>query len=144
MRRAFLLTVARAETVNGKPAVAAAAAAEALNGVQPDSVDEARAKLYEGAARILTADYDAGVAELQTIAPAKLDRRDQPLLEAARAVAAYLREPTAAADPAGAATPAAGEAANPGDDEAAKTIALAQAALDRTAAMAAAVGKGSP
>jgi chemotaxis protein MotC len=140
VRRAFLLTVARAETLSGKPAVAAAAAAEALNGAPTDSADEARARLYEGAARILTADYDAGVAELQTIAPAKLDQRDQPLLEAVRAIAAYLRAPLAAADPA----PAADAAPDQGDDEATKTIALAKAALDRTAAMAGAVGKASP
>jgi len=140
VRRAFLLTVARAETLSGKPAVAAAAAAEALNGAPPDSADEARARLYEGAARILTADYDAGVAELQTIAAAKLDRRDQPLLETVRAIAAYLRAPRAAADPA----PAAEAAPDEGDDEAAKTIALAKAALDRTAATAGAVGKASP
>jgi chemotaxis protein MotC len=139
VRRAFLLTIARAETLAGKPAVAAAAAADALNGAQPDSPDEARAKLYEGAARILTPDYDAGLAELQAIAPAKLDRRDQPLLEAARAVAAYLRAP-----PAADAAPATGAAPDQGDDEAAKTIALAEAALDRTAPMAGVVGKGNP
>jgi hypothetical protein len=139
-----LLTVARAGALNGKFPVVGAAAAEALRGAPSDSADEARGKLYEGAARILTADYDAGVAELQSVAASKLDRRDQALLEAVRGVAAYLREPPAVSDAARETASTAGPAPNQEDDEAAKTIALAQAALDRAAALAGAVGKESP
>jgi len=131
-RRGFLLGLARTATLSGRFEVAAAAAATALVGVAPDSVDEARGKLYDAMARILTSDYDAALAELQNVAPAKLDRHDQELLAAARGVAAFLRQA-----PAGSAEPppadaAAVASANP-NDAIAQTIVLAEAALGRTA-----------
>jgi chemotaxis protein MotC len=70
-RRGFLLGLARAAMLSGRFEVAAMAAAAALDGVPPDSVEEARGKLYEAMARILTPDYDAGLAELQSVAQAK-------------------------------------------------------------------------
>ena len=140
-RRGFLLGLARAAMLSGRFEVAAAAAAAALVGVAPDSADEARGKLYEAMARILTPDYDAAVAELQSVAAAKLDRHDQELLAAARGVAAFLRQA-----PAGSAEPppadaAAMASANP-NDVVAQTIVLAEAALGRTAQLAVAP-KGS-
>jgi chemotaxis protein MotC len=142
-RRGFLLGFARAAIMSGRFDVAAMAAAAALDGVPPDSVEEARGKLYEATARILTPDYDAGLAELQSVAQARLDRRDQELLAAARGVAAFLREPPAAsAAPAPAVDAAAMASANP-NDGIAQTIVLAEAALSRTAPLAAAAPRGN-
>jgi len=142
-RRGFLLGFARAAIMSGRFDVAAMAAAAALDRVPPDSVEEARGKLYEATARILTPDYDAGLAELQSVAQARLDRRDQELLAAARGVAAFLREPPAAsAPPALAGDTAAMASANP-KDGIAQTIVLAEAALSRTAPLAAAAPRGN-
>jgi chemotaxis protein MotC len=142
-RRAFLLGLARAAILNGRFEVAAIAAAAALDGAPPDSVEEARGKLYEAMARILTPDYDAGLAELQGVAQTRLDRHDQELLAAARGVAAFLRQPpVASAEPPPAAEVAAMASANP-NDPAAQTIAVAEAALSRTAPLAAVAPKGN-
>jgi chemotaxis protein MotC len=141
IRRGFLLTIARAEALNGKFAIAGLASSEALRAAPSDSPDEARGRLYEAAARILTPEYDDGVAELQSVAPSKLDKRDQALLGAVRGVAAYLREPPGDIDPGH-------EQASPppppqgGSDRAAATIALAEAAISRTAALATVAEKG--
>ncbi|MGD0641387.1 MAG: hypothetical protein ABSC22_11625 [Roseiarcus sp.] len=132
VRRGFLLTIARAEALNGKFAVAGAAAGDALRDSQSDSADEARGKLYQAAARIMTPEYDDGVAELQSVAQSKLDRADQDLLGAVRSVAMYLREPPAEIDLERQRTSPAPPDAN---DEAAATIALAEAAMNRTAAL---------
>lgn len=133
-RRSFLLAVSRAADLDAKFEVAAAAAREALRVVVPDSADEARAKLYEAMARILTLEYNSGLAELQSVAAAKLDRRDQELLASARGVAAFLRQPPAeiVEHPEAAAGPPAAKQ----DDATAQTIALAEASLGRTAALA--------
>jgi chemotaxis protein MotC len=138
-RARFLLTVARAEAVNGKFAVAGIASGEALQEASSDSAEEARARLYEASARILTPEYDKGVAELQTIAVTKLDKHDQALLGAVRGVAAYLREPPTDSPPGNTSQPAA-----QGGDEAAATIALAESALNRSAVETGASGKGNP
>ena len=119
------------------------AAAAALDGVPPDSVEEARGKLYEAMARILTPDYDAGLAELQSVAQARLDRHDQELLAAARGVAAFLREPPAVVGRAGPPADAAAMASANPNDAVAQTIVLAEAALGRTAPLAAAAPKGN-
>jgi chemotaxis protein MotC len=142
-RRGFQLGLARAAILNGRFEVAAMAASAALVGVPPDSVEEARGKLYEAMARILTPDYDAALAELESVAQTRLDRRDQELLAAARGVATFLRAPPVS--PAGAppaADAAAMASANP-NDATAKTIVLAEAALDRTASLAAVAPKGN-
>jgi chemotaxis protein MotC len=142
IRLGFLLTIARAEALDGQFAVAGVASGEALQEAPSDSEDEARGRLYEAAARILTPEYDNGVAELQSVAPSKLDKGDQALLAAVRGVAAYLRaplrEPGSQREQASPETPPQG-----GNDGTAATIALAEAALSRTAALAGAGGKGS-
>ena len=141
-RRGFLLGLALGATLSGRFEVAATAAAAALDGAAPDSVEEARGKLYEAMARILTPDYDAGLAELQGVAQARLDRHDQELLAAARGVAAFLREsPAPSAEPSQA-DAAAMAGANP-KDAVAQTIALAETALGRTAPLVAAAPKGN-
>ena len=130
-RRAFLLLVARAAVLDGKFDVVAAASAETLGVVTPDSADEARAKLYQATARILTPDYDAGLAELQSVAAAKLDRFDQQLLASARAIAAFLRQPP----PDVTSQDLAPAAADAQPDAATQTIALGETALGRTASL---------
>jgi chemotaxis protein MotC len=129
-RRAFLLLVTRSAVLDGKFDVVAAASAETLGVVTPDSADEARAKLYQATARILTPDYDAGLAELQSVAAAKLDRLDQQLLASARAVAAFLRQPPPEATSQDLAPPADAQ-----PDAATRTIVLGETALTRTAAL---------
>jgi chemotaxis protein MotC len=142
-RRGFQLGLARAAILNGRFEVAALAAAAALDGVPPDSAEEARGKLYEAIARVLTPDYDAALAELQSVAQARLDRHDQELLAAARGVAAFLHAPPAASvEPPPAADAVAMASANP-NDAVAKTIVLAEAALGRTASLADAAPKGN-
>ena len=144
LRRDFLLTIARAEALNGKFAVAGAASDEALRDTPGDSADEARGRLYQAAARILTSEYDDGVAELQSVAQSKLDKGDQTLLAAVRGVAAYLRQPLG--EIGSQREQASPEPPTPqgGADEAAATIALAEAAISRTAALAGVAEKGSP
>jgi chemotaxis protein MotC len=139
-RSRFLLTVARAEAIDGKFAVASAAAGEALQEAPSDSVQEARGKLYQASARILTPEYDQGLVELQSVAEAKLDERDQSLLGAVRDVAARLRLPLSE-PPDGSPAPA---GVKGGEDPAAATIALAEEALSRTAGDGGAAGKGNP
>jgi len=141
-RRGFLLGLARAAILNGRFEVVAMAAAAALDGVPSDSVDEARGKLYEATARILTPDYDAGLAELQSVVATRLERHDQELLVAARGVAAFLREPPAPSAPPPAADVAAMASANP-NDAVVQTIALAEAALGRTASLTTVAPKGN-
>jgi chemotaxis protein MotC len=142
-RRGFLLGLGRAAILNGKFEVASMAATAALNGVPPDSVEEARGKLYQAMARILTPDYDTGLAELQSVAQTRLDRHDQELLAAARGVAEFLHEPPASsAEPPPAADAVAMASANP-NDAVAQTIVLAEAALGRTASLAAVAPKGN-
>ncbi len=141
-RRGFLLTIARDEALSGRFAVAGVASGEALREAPSDSADEARGRLYEAAVRILTPEYDNGVAELQSVAPAKLDKRDRALLEAVRGVAAYLREPPVDNGPE---SEGASPATTPqgGADEAAATIALAEGVISRTARLADVAEKGN-
>ncbi len=140
-RRDFLLTLAKAAVVNARFDAASAAAAEALKNASPDSVDEARARLYLDAGRLISDGYDAARADLQAIAPSKLDRSDAGLLASVRGVAAQLRT---------APSPGAVEAqgAQPGEaDKAsgpAQTIGLAEAALKRTESEAGATEGRSP
>lgn len=138
-RSHFLLTVARAEVVDGNFAVAGAASGEALQEAAGDSPEEARGKLYESSVRLLTPDYDKGLAELQGVAEAQLDNRDQALLGAVRNIATYLRQPMIE-PPNGSPAPA----AKGGDDPVAATIALADDVLSRTAGQSGAAGKGDP
>ena len=141
-RRGFLLGLARAANLGGRFDVGATAARAALEIAPPDSVEEARGRLYEAMARILTPEYDAGLAELQSVAQAKLDRRDLELLLAARGVASYLRQSPVDGGAPAPPDAAAAASSNP-NDQIAKTILVAEATLDRTAALVAAPPKGS-
>ena len=92
-REAFLLTVARAQILNGKFEVAGAAARDALRDIPSGAPDEARAKLYEAAAQIVTSDYDAGVEKLKSLDRSRLAKPDSALLAAVTFEAARLRDP---------------------------------------------------
>ena len=132
-RRDFLLTMAKAAIVNGRLSAASAAAAEALRGAPPNSLEEARARLYLSTARIFTDSYDVALAALQSIAGSKLDRSDAALLAAVRSAAAQLRMvPSAGAIQAQGASPEEAKA-----NETALRIGQAEAALKRTANIAA-------
>ncbi len=140
-RRDFLLTLAKAAIVNARFDAASAAAAEALQGVAPDSVDETRGRLYLDAARLLSDGYDAARADLQAIAAAKFDRSDAGLLASVRSVAAQMRTaPSAGAIEAQGAEPSeSAKAVGP-----AQTIGLAEAALKRTERAVDAGPRGAP
>jgi chemotaxis protein MotC len=120
-RRAFFLTIARAALVSGKIAMADVASTKALTLAQVDSGDEARGRLYQGAARSLTDQYETGLAQMQAIDAKKLVKRDAALLAAARNVARRIREKPPA--------PPVSTPAMAADDPAATAIHLAEAAL---------------
>ncbi len=121
-RRTLFLTIARTALISGGIAMADVAASKALALATPDSVDAARGRLYQAAARTLTDQYESGVAALQSIDPKKLSKSDAVLLAAARTVARRIRE----------APPAAPTAVpTQQDDSAAAAIRLAQDALSK-------------
>jgi hypothetical protein len=140
-RRDFLLTLAKAALLSARFDAASAAAAEALKGASPDSVDEARARLYLDAGRLFSDGYDAARADLQTVAISKLDRSDAGLLASVRGVAAQLRsEPSAGAVGSEDGLPGGGDKAT----GPAQTIGLAEEALKRTEHTAGASGGVAP
>ena len=86
-RHAFLLTIARDQTINGKFEVAGAAAHDALSEIASGSPDETRARFYAAAARLMGEDYEAGMSELKALDRTQLSRADQSLLLAVLHVA---------------------------------------------------------
>jgi chemotaxis protein MotC len=92
-RLAFYLVIARRALIDGKVEAADVAAEMALLQVSDQSVDQARARFYKAAARMLTGDYEESVADLNAIDTTKLPRRDANLLAATKEVAKHLREP---------------------------------------------------
>jgi chemotaxis protein MotC len=121
-RRTLFLAIARTALTSGKIAMAYVAADHALSLAAADSSDASRARLYRAAARSLTDQYEAGIAELKAIDARKLPKRDAPLLAAARAVAARVRAPTPP-------PPAVAPGAPNDNDPADATIRLAETAL---------------
>lgn len=87
------LVIARAAMVRGQMAVTRLAAERALT-LSPDaSVERERAQFFRGASRVLTDEYDGGLAELKALDRAKLPERDVPLLNAAVQLALDVRKP---------------------------------------------------
>lgn len=129
-RRGFLLTLARASTLNGRFEAAASAAGEVLQIAPPGSAEEARARLYLGAGRIASDAYDAALADLAAVAPARLDTSDAALFAAARNVAVQVR-----AAPTAALVEAQRLPADVGKDAGPSTIGLAEDALRRTSSL---------
>ena len=130
LRRAFLLGLAKAATINGRFDGAEAAATDVLSSAAPGSPEEARAHLYLAAGRIFTADAETARADLQAIDSATLDPSDAALLAAARSVAAQLR-----VMPSPGAIDAQAETLAKDKSGAGVTIAAAESALQRTVAL---------
>ena len=97
-RRELYLVVAQAAVNEGKTTVAATAAERALASAPPGSVDEARGRLYRGAALAVTSDgLDAAMSELGKVNRGGLPRTDAALLQAATETAMLIRTAAAAA-----------------------------------------------
>ena len=88
----FYLLIARSSLIKGKIDLTRFAADRAVHLAKQDSAEGCRAKLYEGAASILTSDYDLGVAELQGVDSARLSVDENLLREAALDLARQIRE----------------------------------------------------
>ena len=121
-RRTLFLTIARTALVSGGIAMADVAASKALALAAPDSVEAARGRLYQGAARTLTDQYEAGIAALQSVDRRNCPRPDATLLTAAQTIALRIRDTSTAA-------PTAAPAQR--DDSAAAAIRLAEDSLSK-------------
>lgn len=122
-RRHALLTLARAAMLSAHSQAAATFAHAVLQDASAENADQARARLYHDAARILTADYARAANDLETLPAERLDRKDSALLAAVRKVArAVAREVTIPQN-----------ANAPTEDSA--TIRLAQEAIQRAASL---------
>ena len=97
-RRELYLVVAQAAVNEGKTVLAATAAERALASAPAGSVDEARGRLYRGAALAVTSDgLDAAMTELGRVERDGLPRTDAALLQAASETAMLIRTAAAAA-----------------------------------------------
>jgi chemotaxis protein MotC len=100
-RRDAYLSIAREALARGKVELARFAAGGAARLAGGEEADRRRAKLYEGAALVATADFEAAMATLQALDEAQLAEEDLALLEAARAVGAEVARPTPSAEATG-------------------------------------------
>jgi chemotaxis protein MotC len=98
-RRDVYLTIAKAAIARGKVELARLAAANAVQLAKQDSVERERARLYEGAALIVTDDFDKGVENLRTVERSKLDETETVLLDAALSIASQIRRLPAGPEP---------------------------------------------
>ncbi len=119
--------------VDGKVDVADVAARMSLAQPNGEPIGEARGKFYGAASRLFGEQYDKSVAELNTIDPKKLPRRDVTLFAAVKNVAERVRT----APPPPAQLPAVSPPADLAKDDAATmtTIHMAEAALARSEAL---------
>ena len=86
------LEVAEYSLLNGKVAVAKWAGEKAALFAQKDSVEIHRATLYDGAASVLTTDYDHGVSQLKAVETDHLSHDEAVLDEAALNLADQIRQ----------------------------------------------------
>lgn len=86
------LNVARSALGAGKLDAVRWAAEGAIGLAPKNSVEANRAALYDGAAAILTTDYDRGLAEINGLAHARLPHDDLLLREAMLGLAAQIRQ----------------------------------------------------
>jgi chemotaxis protein MotC len=100
-RRDAYLSIAREALARGKVELARFAAVGAARLAEGEEADRRRAKLYEAAALVATADFEAAMATLQALDEARLAEEDLALLEAARAVGAEVARPTPSAEATG-------------------------------------------
>lgn len=89
----FYLLVARTALVRGKLEMAKLAGERALVLAAENDVQRERAHLYRGSARVISDNFDGGLAELKDIDKSKLPDRDARLLNAALELAENVRKP---------------------------------------------------
>ena len=85
------LTIAREALVKGKVDLARLAASNAVALAKEDSDEKERARLYEGAALIVTDDFDRGIEVLSAMERSKLGESERVLLDAALSIAGQVR-----------------------------------------------------
>ncbi len=128
-RLKLYLVIARAAMLHGRLNVTRLAGERALTLSADVSADRERAHFFRGVSRVLTDEYDGGLAELNALDRPKLPERDVPLLNATIQLALDLRKPFAGGSAAAAdkppATPARLELA-----ASTATLARAQKQLD--------------
>ncbi len=90
-RREVYLTIAKEAIAKGKVEMAKFAAANAGRLTEESSAERERARLYEGAALVVTEEFDRGVEMLGTVERTKLADTDTALLDAALGIAGQVR-----------------------------------------------------
>ncbi len=86
------LHIAQSSVISGNVGAARWAAEEAAQLAPKNGLEAHRATLYDGAASVLTMDYDHGLAELAGLDAAHLAQDDALLKEAALSLAAQIRQ----------------------------------------------------
>lgn len=127
-RREVYLAMAEEAVQAGNVSVAAFAAGNAARLVQEGSLPFMRARLYEGAALLVTVEYGRGVELLKTIDRTRLSPPDAKLLDAAMLMASKLRWPPEAPASAAGEPPSNGEGA---DKDEIDGVALGRKAVER-------------
>jgi chemotaxis protein MotC len=87
------LLISRTALVRGRMAMAGLSAARALGLSADGSPERERAHFLHASARVLTDNYDEGLAELKAVDKSKLSERDVPLFNAALELALNVRKP---------------------------------------------------
>ncbi len=85
------LMIAGEALVKGKADLARLAASNAVALAKEDSDEKERARLYEGAALIVTDDFDRGIEVLSAMERGKLGEPERVLLDAALSIAGQIR-----------------------------------------------------
>jgi chemotaxis protein MotC len=86
------LSIAEEATLAGNVTIASFAAGKAAEYAREGSAEKERAHLYEGAARLVGEDYEAGIKALNGIAKQKLRPADKEIHGAALSLASQLRK----------------------------------------------------
>ncbi|WP_375312961.1 chemotaxis protein [Bradyrhizobium sp. A5] len=94
-RLKLYFAIARSAMLRGRLAVTELAGERALVLSADASADRERAHFFRGVARVLTDEYDGGLAELKALDRSKLPERDIPLLNATVQLALDMRKPFA-------------------------------------------------
>jgi chemotaxis protein MotC len=111
MRRTIYSAIAQAAIVRGQVALARSGAVKLAELAKSDPALGQQAKLYEGAAMLVTDKYEDGAATLRAIDRRALNERDRPLLDAALQLAIRLRLPPQENGPVAEPPPASGDQA---------------------------------
>jgi chemotaxis protein MotC len=94
-RLKLYFAIARSAMLRGRLAVTELAGERALALSADASADRERAHFFRGVARVLTDEYDGGLAELKALDRSKLPERDIPLLNATVQLVLDVRKPFA-------------------------------------------------